>query len=145
VTVLHARFDIFLQESSSWVKSNHCIQLHPLGRIHRFCSARPIYSAKDEDDLTALHDASREGHVDVAGVLLERGADVSARDSRDRTPLYVASGGGHLGMVRLLLQRNTDIHARDKDGQTPFQRASAGGHQDVMQLLLEHGAVADPE
>ena len=37
--------------------------------------------AKDENGKTALHWAALTGHVDVAKVLIEKGADVDARDN----------------------------------------------------------------
>ena len=54
---------------------------------------------------TLLHYASRDGHVDVARFLLERGADASHANSQDHdksTPLHQASGFGHIDIVRVL-------------------------------------------
>jgi ankyrin repeat protein len=39
-----------------------------------------VHRAADKGGLTPLHMAAREGHKDVAALLLDRGADVRATD-----------------------------------------------------------------
>jgi ankyrin repeat protein len=89
---------------------------------------------------TPLHVASRQGHADVAQLLLEHGADADAQDDLKRTPLLRASEEGHVKVARLLLEHGTDTEARDDEGWSPLERASFGGHVEVAQVLLEHGA-----
>ena len=43
-----------------------------------------------EDNLTPLHDAASNGHVEVVRLLVSRGADVKARNSQGQTPRQVA-------------------------------------------------------
>ena len=91
---------------------------------------------------TPLHSALRRGHVDVALLLLEHGADANAQDYKKRTPLLLASEGGHADVVRVLLKQGVDIEGRDGEGWSPLERASYGGHVDVVRVLLEHAADA---
>jgi ankyrin repeat protein len=57
---------------------------------------------------TALHWAARGGHVEMAELLLARGADVDARawlttgERETTTPLALARQGGHAGLIELL-------------------------------------------
>lgn len=56
------------------------------------------------DYLTALHVAAHCGHVRVAKLLLERGADVNARALNGFTPLHIACKKNRLKMVELLIK-----------------------------------------
>ena len=90
--------------------------------------------------LTRLHVAAREGHADIAELLLQAGADVNAKGQDGQTPLHVAAVGGHTELAKLLLEHGVDANASDKHGQTPLRWAAAQGHLEVAQLLLKAGA-----
>ena len=45
-------------------------------------------NARDNDDNTPLHLASKLGLAKVAEILLDRGVDVDARDKNYKTPLH---------------------------------------------------------
>jgi ankyrin repeat protein len=94
----------------------------------------------DDDKSTALHLASREGHVDVAHALVEQGADVTAQDTDGSTPLHWASRKGHVDVAHALVEHGADVSAQDTDGSTPMHWASRQGHVDVARALVEHGA-----
>lgn len=53
---------------------------------------------------TPLHAASLKGHVQVASLLLENGADTNARDNLSRVPLHRLSQSGQLVMKGSLLE-----------------------------------------
>ena len=85
---------------------------------------------------TALHLASSRGHVEVASVLLDHGADGEARDKRKSTSLHLASSGGHAELVRVLLNRGADTTARDELNLTPAVLALRSGHE-VTKVFAE--------
>jgi ankyrin repeat protein len=89
---------------------------------------------------TPLHLASQEGHVKVAQVLVEHGADTAAHNTYGEVPLHVGSEGGHVDVARLLVERGADVAAQSRHGATPLHLASKEGHMDVARLLVEHGA-----
>jgi hypothetical protein len=99
-------------------------------------------NAKDRGGWTPLHWAAFWGHVDVAKLLLEHGADVNAKESvYDATPLHVAAATGHADVARLLLEHGADVNAKYGDSDlTPLHVAALYGHADVARLLLERGA-----
>jgi ankyrin repeat protein len=61
--------------------------------------------AVDETGATALHHAAAEGHLEIARILLDKGAPVSAENSQGLTPMAVARRQEHEEMVRLLEAR----------------------------------------
>jgi len=87
-----------------------------------------------------LHVASADGHVDVARILVEQGADVMARDNDGKTSLHAASKKGHVEVTRFLVEHGADVTARDNNGWTPLHVASSCGSVEVACLLIKHGA-----
>ena len=75
--------------------------------------------------------ASKNGHIEVAKLLLERGADIESKDRWGKTPLiegiflkylfnlnylsflFIASRYGHIGVVKLLIEKGAMINSND--------------------------------
>ncbi|KAM3592619.1 uncharacterized protein V6R79_022325 [Siganus canaliculatus] len=93
-----------------------------------------------ESGFTPLHIAAHYGNINVATLLLNRGAAVDFKARNDITPLHVASKRGNSNMVRLLLERGAKIDARTKDGLTPLHCGARSGHEQVLEMLLDRGA-----
>nr|XP_021335910.1 ankyrin-3 isoform X12 [Danio rerio] len=93
-----------------------------------------------ESGFTPLHIAAHYGNINVATLLLNRGAAVDFKARNDITPLHVASKRGNANMVRLLLERGARIDARTKDGLTPLHCGARSGHEQVVEMLLDRGA-----
>ncbi|CAJ1348772.1 unnamed protein product [Effrenium voratum] len=74
----------------------------------------------------ALHLAAKEGHVEMAELLLRLRADVNARDKEWRTPVSLACQRGHLEVVELLAEAKGDLVAADEGRATPYDWATAG-------------------
>uniref|UniRef100_A0A672MGJ2 Ankyrin 2 n=1 Tax=Sinocyclocheilus grahami TaxID=75366 RepID=A0A672MGJ2_SINGR len=89
---------------------------------------------------TPLHIAAHYGNVNVATLLLNRGAAVDFTARNGITPLHVASKRGNTNMVHLLLDRGAQIDAKTRDGLTPLHCAARSGHDTAVELLLERGA-----
>ncbi|XP_023804835.1 ankyrin-2 isoform X26 [Oryzias latipes] len=89
---------------------------------------------------TPLHIAAHYGNVNVATLLLNRGAAVDFTARNGITPLHVASKRGNTNMVRLLLDRGSQIDAKTRDGLTPLHCAARSGHEASVEVLLEKGA-----
>ncbi|XP_062837376.1 ankyrin-2 isoform X29 [Anolis carolinensis] len=97
-----------------------------------------------ESGFTPLHIAAHYGNVNVATLLLNRGAVVDFTARNGITPLHVASKRGNTNMVKLLLDRGGQIDAQTRDGLTPLHCAARSGHDQVVKLLLERGALLLP-
>ena len=98
-----------------------------------------IVMTKDDEGLTALFIACREGHAAVVDVLLGRSdIDVNKATTKSSdTPLRIAWANGHFDTVnRLLLYSGLNVNSADRDGLTPLCRASGEGRLNVVNQLL---------
>ncbi|MFH0902011.1 MAG: ankyrin repeat domain-containing protein [Pseudomonadota bacterium] len=86
---------------------------------------------------TPLHRAAMAGHLAVAALLLERGADPNARASYDMTPLHWASIRGHAEAASVLIQRGARVDAANVYGMTPLHEARS---PEIALVLLASGA-----
>ena len=102
-------------------------------------------------DTTPLGAAAYQGHIDVATLLLERGADASravpgSRIEGNGTPLAMAlmpapgvpdsTNTRKLQVARLLIDRSAAVDARDPQGQTALHRAASRGLLQAIDLLI---------
>ena len=109
-------------------------------------------NARDKNQATPLHLASRRSRLEVVQVLLKYGAEANAKNADGETPLHQVSNnlGGPgkddcLQIARLLLEHGTDVNAQNNDRTTPLHLASYHGHAGLAEVLLDHGARADAE
>ena len=82
----------------------------------------------------AFRNSVYEGHIPVARLLLDSGAEVHAMEDH---ALCVACQGGRLNTVALLLDHGADVHARQNK---PLRSAAKHGHLETVRLLLNRGA-----
>ncbi len=102
---------------------------------------------------TPLYAALDKGHLNIAMLLLERGADVEIRGCRGQTAIYMSSSRGYAELVRLLIDRGVDLNVvcRDDDPcwninnvrRTPLLGALQNGRLEIARMLLKHGADVD--
>ena len=81
----------------------------------------------------------REGHVVVARMLLEGGAEVETPDNYGQTPFFMACWKGHAEVASLLLEFGANKDCKTKTGITPFFQACRENHVEVVKLLLDYG------
>jgi ankyrin repeat protein len=86
---------------------------------------------------TPLMLAAINNQIELAQVLIERGADVNRKGW---TPLHYASTRGHREMMRLLLDNNAYIDSEAENGTTPLMMAAYTASPLAVKLLLEEGA-----
>jgi ankyrin repeat protein len=93
--------------------------------------------ARDAHDRTALLIAAAEDHLDVARLLVERGADVNALDDRHDTPWLVTGVTGSVAMLEALLPANPDLTIRNRYGGVSVIPASERGHVDYVRRVVQ--------
>lgn len=88
----------------------------------------------------AFYIASRNGHVEVARFLLEKGADINCRGFFDAPGLHWAAINGHKPMVEFLIAHGADLHLRDTQfNSTPLGWALEGKQEEIAELLQKKG------
>lgn len=84
--------------------------------------------------------AVQGGYLEIVGILLHSGADISAADEDGWTPLAHAACSGNFEIVRLLLEKGADVSVAGERGMTPIHIAAGKGYTEVVYLLLGGGA-----
>ncbi len=101
--------------------------------------ADPNLSTKEA--MTALFAAAGHGNIEIAKMLIEKGAEINAGNlSRGFTALYIAVENSHHDMVTFLIERGANINVQAEYGWTPLHRAIANGDYSMVELLIEKGA-----
>ncbi len=102
---------------------------------------------RPEDGTTALHMACANGHVEIAGALLQRGARHLA-NAAGNTPLHWACLNGKAEVAALLLEKckagEVDVYLKNGQGKSAFTVAISGGHEDLARSLLHHASAEPP-
>ena len=82
-----------------------------------------------------------EGHMEVAELLIDKGADENAEDSYNRTPLLLATSDNHKDIAELLIAKGSDLNAQDVYGKTILHHAAAGyDRKEIVKLLIAKAA-----
>lgn len=104
-------------------------------------SRRININFQDSDGMSALHQASLVGSLEMMGMLLEQGASVGITDNKGMLALHYACWQGKPEPVHMLLQWRSPVNNQSFDGATPLHLACQHGHFDVANLLLLHNSL----
>jgi ankyrin len=92
--------------------------------------------------MTALLYAARDGHLQLARLLLDARADVNRAEANAISPLLMAITNDHMDVARLLVERGADVNAADFWGRTPLFSAVEIRNRDYTRGN-EHGIDRD--
>lgn len=95
----------------------------------------------DEDGVTPLMRAVRDGETRSARSLIKETGDVDAQDVYGWSALTYAARRGDVAMVVALANKGADLNHQSDDGLTPLMYAAGEGYPDVVRVLLERGAI----
>lgn len=106
--------------------------------------ANPNELSKNGLGVGPLHSALANGHVALARMLVEKGADVNLPSVSNWTPLHYAADLGDLELAEFLISHGATHGLRSESGKTAAEHAMEVGHTMVAQLLVEKaGAILD--
>jgi len=94
----------------------------------------------DPSGSTPLLVSVENGHLNIAEILIYRGANVNLSGNLGVTPLHLAAERGFDDMVRLLIQKGAMLQAKDEMGASPLHYAVEKGKASIVQILLEKGS-----
>jgi ankyrin repeat protein len=79
--------------------------------------------------------------IEMAKLLINKGANINAKDSKSRTPLMIAAEKGYIEIVKLLINRGADVNVRRHDGETALGIALQKGNFNTARLLRFAGGI----
>ena len=100
-------------------------------RVRKLLDAGADVNVRNADkqrlQYTPLHWAAYYGHLEIAEILISRGADLDAEDPDYSTPLYLAAEEGHPKVVEFLISKGAKVNVKNSRwGYTPLHRAVWG-------------------
>jgi ankyrin repeat protein len=151
----HSEIVELLIASGATLDAHLAAQLGMTHALAGFLDANPsLLHALDARGATLLADACYWGQVEMARLLLDRGADpdqptadgfldirpLGAAVATPDTPNPSDDEATVVALATLLLDRGADVNGRRKDGLTALHSAGYRGLLDVIRLLLARGA-----
>lgn len=91
---------------------------------------------KDNAGYTPLHEACSRGHLEIARILLQYGANHSETALSGIRPLHEAIENGHVEIVRLLISYGADPCLATYSGQLPIAMAEDEEMEDFLREYL---------
>ena len=95
--------------------------------------------SSDDYGTTLLHVAARNGHRDVAKVLIDSGAPVDTMDKSGTTALHVAAKNGYERVIEVLVNAGATVDTEDMYGWTPLSSALLKDYSNVVRYLINIG------
>lgn len=90
---------------------------------------------------TSLHIAVQEDHVELAKMLIRRGASINTFNYNRRTPLHLAVQNQSYDMMRLLLEHGADIYKAAKGGSSVLKCIIAddkANSKSMLEITLQY-------
>jgi ankyrin repeat protein len=94
-------------------------------------------NATDDNGVTGLWWAGLNQHLEIAKILLDRGANREIRDADGQTPLLWAARNRHEALTQLLLKEGAAISAQDKHDRTALFWAVEHSQEELIKSLLD--------
>jgi len=116
--------------------------------VEAVLAANPDIEAQDAGGRTALYHAVAEGKLDVATLLLDKGARIDRKTNDGTTPLLASVQFGKLPLLQLLLERKAQVELTNVSGETPLMIAAEGtaympNNAPLVEALIGAGAHVD--
>ena len=104
-------------------------------KLSRLCGI----NAANINGQTALEEAAYKGHLLMAKLLIDKGANVNASENNGNTALTWAILKDALDIVKALIDKDADVNIITKKGNTPLIIASFKAHLNIVKALIDKG------
>jgi transcription elongation factor Elf1 len=152
---------LLLSSTSADTRLHGAASAGDLPGVRLLLSSGSNVNGRDEEGKTPLHRAvfdriwlpgvmaernvamlmGADGHLAVAKLLIQHGANVNATDKNGETPLHSAAFTNFDGhAIRLLIASGANVNAKDHFGRTPLFVAASCTNTEVVEQLLDSGA-----
>ena len=107
--------------------------------VERLLEQDVSVDARDERGRTALIAAAYGNRLDVAGLLVDAGADVNAKDETQQSAYLISTSevGDDPRLLELTLRNGANVHSLDSYNGTGLIRAAERGHVRIVEQLLQ--------
>lgn len=78
---------------------------------------------RNNDGLTALHQACIDENEEMVNLLIDRGANIEAVDNEGWTPLHAAASAGNVDIAQILVDNGANLAAVNNEGEVPLDLA----------------------
>lgn len=89
---------------------------------------------------TPLHLAARNGHREMAELLIASGAKVDLQDNNGSTALHFAAAYNHRNVAEILVNKGAAINTRNSSSLITLHTAVVFGNKDMVEFLVSKGA-----
>ena len=96
--------------------------------------------SKNGFSATPLQGAAAFNKIDLARLLIARGANVNCRGEGGGSPLHEAAGSGQIEFAKLLLDHGANVNAKDDNGKTPLTIALEYKRTEMAKFLRDRQA-----
>ncbi|KAJ5663271.1 hypothetical protein N7507_004002 [Penicillium longicatenatum] len=111
--------------------------------VQKFNVSKNEIDKRANSGFTALGIACYRGHLEIAKIMLQAGADMTIPTVDGSTPIFTAARNGHIEVVQLLINAGADFREPERTyGSTLLHAATDSGNINIVQLLLDYGADA---
>ena len=92
---------------------------------------------KSSSSFKAIFFFTENGSLEIAKLLLQKGANINIQNPDGWTALHLASICNKQEEAKLLLEFNCDLYVKDKDGKTAEDFAMQMEHKELVALILD--------
>ncbi|WP_338405958.1 ankyrin repeat domain-containing protein [Wolbachia endosymbiont (group A) of Longitarsus flavicornis] len=96
----------------------------------------------DKQGYTPLHYAAWRGRLEIAELLVDKGASINAADASTagEKPIHVAAENNSKSIIEFLISKGVNVDEADKNGWAPLHYAAKFDQLEVAKFLIEKGA-----
>ncbi|MFT5823762.1 MAG: ankyrin repeat protein [Crocinitomix sp.] len=95
----------------------------------------------DNNGMTALHFAIKNGNKKMTNKLIAAGANVNTVNNAGDTPFILAASSNNSEVIAKLVAANADLNVVNSDGDTPLILAAKNGDWKTVKFLAQQGAI----